>query len=62
MAAKAPQVRLNDLPASAVMHLMGNGMSVPVAGALILITLLHVQKQSAPRPASVNRRPAAKGS
>ena len=46
--AKAPQVDLSKLPDGTAMKLVGNGMSVPCAGALILIAALFVEKKSRP--------------
>ena len=43
-AAKAPQIHLDEMKASCGMHLLGNGMNVAVAGALIIVTMIHAQK------------------
>ena len=43
-ASKAPFINISDLTDSRVRCLTGNGMSVPCAGVLVLITALFVEK------------------
>ena len=43
--AKAPQVPMDGIAPSAIAHLVGNGMHVVSAGAVVLLAALFVQKK-----------------
>ena len=42
---KAPLVPLDSVPGSALAHLVGNGMNVVCAGAVLLVACVHVEKK-----------------
>ena len=44
-ASRAPMIDVSDLSEAKVRCLTGNGMSVPCAGALVLIAALFVEKR-----------------